>query len=199
MGILGGAASPLMAIIFGELINIFDPNKTDAEVAEAYKTLAMWIGIIAAVLWLCGYFQYAFLQHMAEKLSFDLRSRYLRALMNQETEFFERRQVEALPSQIADHFQAISEGIGEKVGQAIYTGAMALGGIILAFCISWMYTLISLAYMPLIMIGFSVFGKQLKVNQVLKMNAVKDLGSHTEETLAALKLVVSFNREELAC
>lgn len=31
------------------------------------------------------------------------------------------------------------------------------------------------------------------------MNAIKDLGSHTEETLAALKLVVSFNREELAC
>jgi hypothetical protein len=31
------------------------------------------------------------------------------------------------------------------------------------------------------------------------MNAVKELGSHTEETLAALKLVVSFNREELAC
>lgn len=76
---------------------------------------------------------------------------------------------------------------------------MAIGGIILAFCISWLYTLITFAYMPLIMIGFSVFGKQLKVNQVLKMNAVKDLGSHTEETLAALKLVVSFNREELAC
>jgi hypothetical protein len=41
---------------------------------------------------------------MAEKLSFDLRSRYLRALLNQETEFFEKQQVEALPSQIADHF-----------------------------------------------------------------------------------------------
>jgi hypothetical protein len=35
---------------------------------------------------------------MAEKLSFDLRSRYLRALMNQETAFFEKQQVEALPS-----------------------------------------------------------------------------------------------------
>lgn len=36
---------------------------------------------------------------------------------------------------------------------------MALGGIVLAFSISWMYTLISFAYMPLIMIGFSVFGR----------------------------------------
>jgi hypothetical protein len=31
------------------------------------------------------------------------------------------------------------------------------------------------------------------------MSAVKELGSYTEETLAALKLVVSFNREEFAC
>jgi hypothetical protein len=45
------------------------------------RTLAMWIGIISAVLWITGYFQYAFLQHMAEKLSFNLRSMYLRALL----------------------------------------------------------------------------------------------------------------------
>lgn len=56
MGIIGGGAAPLMALIFGDLIEIFDPNKTDAQVAEAYKTLAIWIGIISAVLWIAGYF-----------------------------------------------------------------------------------------------------------------------------------------------
>jgi ATP-binding cassette, subfamily B (MDR/TAP), member 1 len=91
LGVCGGAASPLMALIFGELIEIFDPNKTNDQIAEAYKRLALWIGVIAAILWVAGYFQYAFLQHMAEKLSFDLRSRYLRALLKQETEFFEKR------------------------------------------------------------------------------------------------------------
>lgn len=64
----------------------------------------MWIGILAASNWFAGYVQYAFLQHMAERLSFDLRSRYLRALLRQETAYFENRQVEAMPSQIAGHF-----------------------------------------------------------------------------------------------
>ena len=91
MGIAGGAAAPLMAIVFGKLIDIFDPNKSDSEVAESFKLLAIWIGVISAVLWVSGYFQYAFLQHIAEKLSFDLRSRYLRALLKQETEFFEKK------------------------------------------------------------------------------------------------------------
>lgn len=31
------------------------------------------------------------------------------------------------------------------------------------------------------------------------MLAIKELGGHTEEILSALKLVVSFNREHLAC
>jgi hypothetical protein len=30
LGIIGGGAAPLMALIFGELIDIFDPNKSDA-------------------------------------------------------------------------------------------------------------------------------------------------------------------------
>lgn len=118
--------------------------------------------------------------------------------MKQETAFFEKQQVEALPSQISEYFSAISEGIGEKIGQAIYTGAMGVGGVILAFIYSWYFTLICLAYMPIIFFIFGVFGKKLKESQILKMKATKDLGGHTEETLGALKLVVSFNREELA-
>lgn len=56
LGLVGGGIAPLIALIFGELIDVFDPNKSDAQVAEAFKNLAMWIGIISIVLWVCGYF-----------------------------------------------------------------------------------------------------------------------------------------------
>ena len=77
--------------------------------------------------------------------------------------------------------------------------AISVGGIVLSFVISWMYTLIAFAYMPFILIGFMLFGAKNKTNQQLKLEAIKELGGRTEETLAALKLVISFNREELAC
>jgi ATP-binding cassette, subfamily B, bacterial len=73
---------------------------------------------------------------------------------------------------------------------------MGLGGIVLSFIISWMYTLIAFAYMPIVFFGFAIFGSKVKQSSVDKMTAVKDLGSYTEETLSALKLVVSFNRED---
>ena len=98
LAVAGGAVAPVMSLVFGKLIDIFDPRKTDAEVSAAFLILFWYILAISLILWIAGYFQYAFMQHMAEKLSFDLRSRYLRALMNQETAFFEKQQVEALPS-----------------------------------------------------------------------------------------------------
>ena len=75
---------------------------------------------------------------------------------------------------------------------------MGLSGLILSFYISWLFTLICLAYIPIIFIGFGLFGGKLKIAQTQKMDAIKALGGHTEETLSALKLVVSFNREQMA-
>lgn len=53
--------------------------------------------------------------------------------------------------------------------------------------------------MPIICIGFIAFGGKLKKAQTERMDAVKELGGHTEETLSALKLVVAFNKESHAC
>lgn len=67
---------------------------------EAIIDLIKIAAIIAFVLWFFGYMQSAFMQHAAENLSFELRNRYLKALMKQETEYFERQKggVQALPS-----------------------------------------------------------------------------------------------------
>ena len=53
--------------------------------------------------------------------------------MRQETEFFELQQVEALPSKISEYFSAISSGLGEKLAQLIYSAAMIVGGVAIAF------------------------------------------------------------------
>jgi ATP-binding cassette subfamily B (MDR/TAP) protein 1 len=90
LAVTGGAVAPVMSLVFGKLIDIFDPRKTDAEISAAFLELFWYILGISIILWTAGYFQYAFMQHMAEKLSFDLRSRYLRSLMNQETAYFEK-------------------------------------------------------------------------------------------------------------
>lgn len=79
--IIGGASAPSIALVFGEIVAIFDPNNSSEEVEEGIIKLFKLIGILSAVLWVFGYLQYACLQSAAERLSFDLRTLYLKQLL----------------------------------------------------------------------------------------------------------------------
>lgn len=155
---IAGAVAPSIAIIFGEIVAIFDPNNDAEAIEEGIIKLIKLISILSAVQWVFGYLQYAFLQGAAERIAFDLRTDYLGALLRQETKFFEKRQVEALPSQIAEYFQMISEGVGEKVGQLVYAVSMFIGGLAIAFWYGPVFTLICLCYIPLMISIIAIFG-----------------------------------------
>ena len=87
---ISGAAAPTIAIVFGEIVGIFNPSNTDEEINEGIIKLIKLIAVLSSILWVFGYLQYACLQAAAERLAFDLRTLYLKALLKQETEFFER-------------------------------------------------------------------------------------------------------------
>ena len=77
----------------------------------------IWIiCLIACTVFFTSYLGYSMLQISAERVSFKLRARYLASLMKQEISYFEKQQVEALPSQMAEYFVHISVGSGEKFG-----------------------------------------------------------------------------------
>ena len=73
---------------------------------------------------------------------------------------------------------------------------MFLGGFSIAFYKGVAYTLICLAYVPVIVILFFFLGKNTRLAQSLKLEANQELGGFTEECLSAMKLVVSFSRED---
>lgn len=56
LAVAGGAVAPVMSLVFGKLIDIFDPRKTDAEVSAAFLILFWYILAISLILWIAGYF-----------------------------------------------------------------------------------------------------------------------------------------------
>lgn len=88
--LLAGLATPLISIVMGRAIAIYDPLSTPEEISDGIIYLIKMICIIATIIWVTSYLQYALMQHVAEVLASDLRTLYLQALMKQETEFFER-------------------------------------------------------------------------------------------------------------
>ena len=57
--IISGAAAPSIAIVFGEIVGIFNPGNTDEEIDEGIVKLLKMILVLCGILWVFGYLQYA--------------------------------------------------------------------------------------------------------------------------------------------
>ena len=76
-----GALLPSMSLIMGGITNTFDPDNSEDQILETMGTLAWRITLVGVACWIFGYMYYAFWQHLAENISYDLRSRYLHAIL----------------------------------------------------------------------------------------------------------------------
>ena len=95
---------------------MFDPELSDDERRDMMINFIPVIVAVSAGTYIFAYLGYALMQISSERVSFKLRALYLGSLMKQEIAFFEKQQIEALPSKLAETFAAISSGSGEKTG-----------------------------------------------------------------------------------
>lgn len=146
--VLSGTVQPMYAIIIGRIVEMFDPELPTDEKHDKMLAFLWIIVVISIASYITSYLGYAWMQISAERLSFKLRAKYLASLMRQEVEFFEKQQIEALPSKIAEYFTHISEGSGEKMGQLISVVGASLSGIIIGLIFCPYYALCLLVYLP---------------------------------------------------
>ena len=107
---------PTYALVLRTVIAAFDPELPTDEKADTIREFIWGVVVICIATYITNYVGYACMQISAERLSFQLRARYLASLMKQEISFFEKQQIEALPSKISEYFTHISDGGGEKTG-----------------------------------------------------------------------------------
>jgi hypothetical protein len=58
---LGGLLLPSIAIIMGELIEIYDPYATEEQISDAMIYLIKVMAALASAIWVLSYMQYAFM------------------------------------------------------------------------------------------------------------------------------------------
>lgn len=195
--VMSGAVTPFYAIIIGRVVEMFDPLLTVEQKSEMMREFIAIMVVIVVATYVAAYLGYAWMQISAERLSFKLRSRYLASLMRQEVEFFERQQIEALPSKMAEYFTHISEGSGEKMGQLISVIGATISGILIGLFYCPYYALCLLIYLPFATVMMRTVQSKIMAAVGKKMGMNQKLGGFTEEMLSAVKVIVSFGREKL--
>jgi len=79
-------------------------KKDYAAINKDISAVVKIVVIIAFCLFLFAYLFYAIWQQSAEKVTMKLKVMYLKALLQQEPEYFEKVKVEEIPAQVADIF-----------------------------------------------------------------------------------------------
>ncbi|CDW75010.1 atp binding cassette subfamily b4 isoform 2 [Stylonychia lemnae] len=76
-----GILLPCFALIIGDLGEAFLPQNEPDYKRRLVKEISGQMALLAVGTWIAGYIYYAFWQHIAENISYDLRLRYLKALL----------------------------------------------------------------------------------------------------------------------
>lgn len=110
--------------------------------------------------------------------------------------YFEKSNVESLPTEISENFFVVTESIGEKFSNILFGGSTFVSGIAIAFYEGADFAGICFAFFPIILCLMVVFGSQVKKTTEAKVKTIKKLGGCIEESLTAVKLIVAFANEE---
>ncbi|WVZ69174.1 hypothetical protein U9M48_018005 [Paspalum notatum var. saurae] len=190
-----GVADPLMTVLFGNVINSFGESTTQSVLHSVNKVVLdfVYLGIGAAVV---SFLQVSCWTMAGQRQSNRIRSLYLNAVLRQDIAFFDTELTTGQAvSRMSSDTLVVQDALGEKAGKLIQLSASFFGGFIIAFTRGWLLTLVMLTSLPLIAIAGAVSAQFLTKVSSKKLTSYGDAGDTVEQTIGAIRTVVSFNGE----
>ncbi|EES01319.2 hypothetical protein BDA96_03G288600 [Sorghum bicolor] len=196
--VANGMTEPLMTVVFAAVIECFGAGD-DATILHRVSKVIMYyiyLGIGTAV---SSFLQVSCWTVAGERQSTRLRSLYLEAVLRQDIAFFD---VEMTTAEAASRMSAdtvlIQDALGEKVGKYIQLLTTFIGGFIIGFIRGWMLALVVLACIPPSILSFATVSRLRAQISQKRQESYEDAGNIVEQTIGAIRTVVSFNGEKKA-
>ncbi|KAG8077649.1 hypothetical protein GUJ93_ZPchr0007g4641 [Zizania palustris] len=193
-----GVSQPLMTVVFGQVINAFGGATNDNVLSRVNEAVLnfVYLGIATAVV---SFLQVACWTITGERQAARIRSLYLKSVLKQDIAFFD---VEMTTGQIVSRMSGdtvlVQDAIGEKVGKFLALLATFVGGFVVAFVKGWLLSLVMLACIPPVVMAAGAVSRMLSKISSKGQASYSDAGNVVEQTIGAIKTVVSFNGEKQA-
>ena len=198
--IIGGAALPLMTILFGNLAGtfqgFFNQTITQADFNSqlsgfvlyfVYLAVGEFVTIYAATL---GYI------YTGEHITQKIREQYLAAILRQNMGFFDTLGAGEITTRITADTNLIQEGISEKVSLTLSALATFFAAFVVGFIKYWKLTLIcssTVFALTAVMGGGSVF--MVKYTK-LSLESYAKGGSVVEEVVSSIRNAIAFGTQD---
>jgi ATP-binding cassette subfamily B (MDR/TAP) protein 1 len=188
-----GGSMPLFAVLLGNAQNSsFIPNgsATDAMKSTVQHIVIMMIGMLV-----CGFIWQTALQWSAERQAAKMRMAYLKAILGQDTAWFDANDPAALPSRMAMEILTISGALGQQLGMLMMGIGQFFLGLLVAYVNGWKLALLLSATVPLFAIMGIYMSKSIGAATSDQQKWFAKAGAVAEEVLMAIRTVTAFGGE----
>ncbi|KAF7037327.1 hypothetical protein CFC21_047727 [Triticum aestivum] len=195
---VNGMSEPLMTVVFAAVIESFGGSDNSAVLHRVSKVVMYYIylGIGTA---LASFLQVSCWTMAGERQSARIRSLYLEAVLKQDVSFFDVEMTtgEAISRMSADTV-LVQDALGEKVGKYAQLLTTFVGGFVIGFVRGWMLALVMLACIPPSILSFATVSRLRAQISARRQASYDDAGNVVEQSIRAIRTVVSFNGEKKA-
>ena len=189
--LVGGAASLAYPRVIGVLI--------DAAVVGGIETInraAVAMAVIFAVQALAVALRYYLFSIAGERIVTRLREHVYRSIIEQEIGFFDARKTGELTSRITADATVMQNTVSVNLSMGLRNMVMVVGGLGLLVVSSPRLTILMLALVPPVALGAVIVGRRLSKLSKRAQDALARANEAAEESIAGIRTVRSFAREE---
>ena len=164
-----------------------------------YDGMLVYIGFMAAVLFLEVFFQFSFIYYanwLGQRVVYDLRKDLFRRMIGFRKTFFDRSAVGRLVTRAVNDIETIASIFSQGLFIIIADVLKMLFVIVVMISVSWKLSLIIFAVLPLILIATRKFQKSMKFAFDEVRTQVANLNTFVQERISGMQIVQLFVREQ---
>jgi ATP-binding cassette subfamily B protein len=186
----------LSMLAISEAIKIFiDAGITKNSQSNLDEALMFLIGTVV-FLTIFTYTRFFLITLVGERVVTDLRHDIYSKMLKLSPTFFESYRSGAIISRMSADTTLLLTIIGSSLSVAMRNIVMLIGGLIMLVKSSGILSGMLVFLIPIVILPIVYLGKKLRVYARNSQDRVADLTAHSAQTLNALKIVQSYNRED---
>jgi len=151
--------------------------------------------LVAALTGLFNYLQRYASSYISQKVSFDIRSDLYNSLLEQSFSFYDRQRTGQLMARATSDVRQIERFFGFGLTMLVSSGLLAVLVIYSLLSISWQLTLMSLIFLPLMLLTVGRFATKIGPLWVRMRQQFGEITSALQENLTGVRVVRGFARE----
>ncbi|CAB4306736.1 unnamed protein product [Prunus armeniaca] len=193
-----GLSQPVMALVFGNLINTF--GATDpADIVPMVSKVSLKFVYLAIGTGIAAFIQVACWMVTGERQAARIRGLYLKTILRQDIAFFDTEtNTGEIIGRMSGDTILIQDAMGEKVGKFIQLLSTFIGGFVIASVRGWQLTLVLLSCIPAIVLAGGAMSMIVSKMSTRGQCAYAEAGNVVEQTVGSIRTVASFTGEKRA-